>query len=85
MIMADFKRKFCKCISIARGKFISLMSNTQKRIRFINSDDPLVPMIGLVPIEKDVIPMVTLVNIQLIKGTLITFPIPMVRWYQWYD
>ena len=32
---------------------------------------PLVPMVGLVPIEKDVIPMVLLVNMHLIKGTLI--------------
>ena len=50
-------------------------------------------MVGLVPIEKDVIPMVLLVNMHLIKGTLIIFPcdlagyraIPMVHWYQWYD
>ena len=47
-------------------------------------------MVGLVPIEKDVIPMVLLVNMHLIKGTLIIFPcdlagyraIPMVHWYQ---
>ena len=31
-------------------------------------------MVGLVPIEKDVIPMVLLVNMHLIKGTLIIFP-----------
>ena len=51
------------------------------------------PMVRLVPIEKDVIPMVLLVNMHLIKGTLIIFPcdlagyraIPMVHWYQWYD
>ena len=57
------------------------------------TDGPLVPMVGLVPIEKDVIPMVLLVNMHLIKGTLIIFPcdlagyraIPMVHWYQWYD
>ena len=57
------------------------------------TDGPLVPMVGLVPIEKDVIPMVLLVNMHLIKGTLIVFPcdlagyraIPMVYWYQWYD
>ena len=56
-------------------------------------DGSLVPMVGLVPIEKDVIPMVLLVNMHLIKGTLIIFPcdlagyraIPMVYWYQWYD
>ena len=55
------------------------------------TDGPLVPMVGLVPIEKDVIPMVLLVNMHLIKGTLIIFPcdlagyraIPMVHWYQW--
>ena len=33
------------------------------------TDGPLVPMVGLVPIEKDVIPMVLLVNMHLIKGT----------------
>ena len=52
------------------------------------TDGPLVPM---VPIEKGVIPMVLLVNMHLIKGTLIIFPcdlawyraIPMVHWYQW--
>ena len=31
-------------------------------------------MVGLIPIEKDVIPMVLLVNMHLIKGTLIIFP-----------
>ena len=35
---------------------------------------PLVPMVGLVPMEKDVIPMVLLVNMHLINGTLIIFP-----------
>ena len=57
------------------------------------TDGPLVPLVGLVPIEKDVIPMGLLVNMHLIKGTLIIFPcdlagyraIPMVHWYQWYD
>ena len=33
------------------------------------TDGPLVPMVGLVPIQKDVIPMVLLVNMHLIKGT----------------
>ena len=33
------------------------------------TDGPLVPMVRLVPIENDVIPMVLLVNVQLIKGT----------------
>ena len=33
------------------------------------TDGPLVPMVGLVPIGKDVIPMVLLVNMHLIKGT----------------
>ena len=54
------------------------------------TDGPLVPM---VPIENGVIPVVLLVNMHLIKGTLIIFPcdlagyraIPMVHWYQWYD
>ena len=32
------------------------------------TDGPLVPMVRLVPIETDVIPMVLLVNMQLIKG-----------------
>ena len=44
------------------------MSNIHKRIRFVK------PLVGLVPIEKDVIPMVLLVNMHLIKGTLIIFP-----------
>ena len=33
------------------------------------SDGPLVPMVRLVPIENDVIPMVLLVNMHLIDGT----------------
>ena len=33
------------------------------------TDCPLVPMVRLVPIENDVIPMVVLVNVHLIKGT----------------
>ena len=33
------------------------------------TDGPLVPMVGLVPIEKDVIQMVLLVNMHPIKGT----------------
>ena len=33
------------------------------------TDGPLVPMVGLVPVEKDVIPMVLLMNMHLIKGT----------------
>ena len=48
-------------------------------------------MVGLVPIEKDVISMVLLVNMHLI--TLIIFPcdlagyraIQWIHWYQWYD
>ena len=32
------------------------------------TDVPLVPMVRLVPIENDVIPMVLLVNVHLIKG-----------------
>ena len=50
-------------------------------------------MVGLVPIEKHPIPMVLLVNVHLIKGTLIIIPwdlaryraIPMVHWYLGYD
>ena len=38
------------------------------------TDGPLVPMVGLVPIEKDIIPMVLLVNMHLIEGTSIIFP-----------
>ena len=38
------------------------------------TDSPLVPMVGLVPIERDVIPVVLLVNIHLIRETLIIFP-----------
>ena len=33
------------------------------------TDGPSVPMVRLVPIENDVIPMVLLVNVRLIKGT----------------
>ena len=33
------------------------------------TDGPLVPMVGLVPIEKDVIPMVLFVNMHHTKGT----------------
>ena len=33
------------------------------------TDGPSVPIVGLVPIEKDVIPMVLLVSMHLIKGT----------------
>ena len=35
--------------------------------------------------EKDVNPMVLLVNMHLIKGTYITGQFPIVHWYQWYD
>ena len=38
-----------------------------------NSDGPLVPMVRLVPIENDVIPVVLLVNMHFIKGTSIIF------------
>ena len=31
------------------------MSNIQKRIRFVNSDGPLVPMVVLEPIGKDIV------------------------------
>ena len=55
------------------GPVITLAPSTQytqtDTIRQI--DGPLVPMVRLVPIEKDVIPMVLLVNMHLIKGTLI--------------
>ena len=33
------------------------------------TDGPLVPMVQLVPVENDVIPMVRLENVHLIKGT----------------
>ena len=55
-----------------------------------NSNGPLAPMVRLVPIEIDVIPMVPLVNMHvIIKGTWIIFScdlagyraIPMVHWY----
>ena len=46
------------------------------------TDGPLVPVVGLVPVEKDVIPMVLLVNIHLIKGDFRKkFPIP-ADWFQ---
>ena len=38
------------------------------------TDGLLVPMVGLVPVEKNVIPMVLLMNMHLIKGTLFIFP-----------
>ena len=39
------------------------MSNIHKRIRFVHqTDGPLVPMAGLVPIENDVIPVALLVQ-----------------------
>ena len=43
------------------------MSNMHKRIRFVK------PMVRLVPIENDVIPMVLLVNMHPIKGPSIIF------------
>ena len=39
-----------------------LMSNIHKRTRFVNSDDPLVPMVQLILIEDDVTPMVLFVQ-----------------------
>ena len=33
------------------------------------TDGPLVPMVGLISIERDAIPVVLLVNMYLIKGT----------------
>ena len=47
----------------------SLVGGLHKRDTIRQTDGPLVPMVGLVPIEKDVIPMVLLVNMHLIKGT----------------
>ena len=44
------------------------MSNIHKQIRFIK------PVVGLVQIEKDVIPVILWVNMHLIKGTWIIFP-----------
>ena len=38
------------------------MSNIHKRMRYVNSDAPLVPMVRLILIENDVIPMVLLVQ-----------------------
>ena len=76
------------------GLEISLSPSSSTHVQYTQTDTirqtdgPLVPMVGLVPIEKDVIPMVLLVNMYLIKGTLIIFPcdlagyraIPMVHW-----
>ena len=39
-----------------------LMSNIHKPIRFVISDDPLVPMVQLILIEDDVITMILLVQ-----------------------
>ena len=45
------------------------MSNIHKQIRFVKPMVHWYPMVGLVPIERDVIPVVLLVNMHLIKGT----------------
>ena len=76
----------------ARYNSYEYSSVTPSRNAIRQTVGPLVPMVGLVPIEKDVIPVVLSVNMHLIKGTLIIFPcdlagyraIPMVHWYQWY-
>ena len=73
------------------GLEISLSPSSSTHVQYTQTDTirqtdgPLVPM---VPIENGVIPVVLLVNMHLIKGTLIIFPcdlagyraIPMVHW-----
>ena len=39
------------------------------KIKNVETDGPLVPMVGLVPIQKGVIPIVLLVNMHLTRGT----------------
>ena len=39
------------------------------------TDGPLVPMVGLVPIQKDVIPMVLLVNMHALRGLRLFSPV----------
>ena len=61
----DQKRKSGEAI---QGKLRTHVQYTQTdTIR--QTDGPLVPIVRLVPIGKDVIPMVLLVNMHLIKGT----------------
>ena len=61
----DQKRKSGEAI---QGKLHTHVQYTQTdTIR--QTDGPLVPIVRLVPIGKDVIPMVLLVNMHLIKGT----------------
>ena len=55
----------CRLIFPSTGKHVQYTQTDTIR----QTDGPLVPMVGLVPIEKDVIPMVLLVNMHLIKGT----------------
>ena len=55
--------------------FLHLFWNKNTNVQYTQADTirqtdgPLVPMVRLVPIEKDVIPVVLLVNMHLIKGT----------------
>ena len=53
------------CISLTGLRLFSMWSNWVQG----NSDGPLVLIVWLVPIEKDAIPMVLLVNMHLIKVT----------------
>ena len=60
------KRYWCDHYSFWRDtREEILMSNIQKRIRFVNSDGPSVPMLVLEPTGKDVILMVLWIRISL--------------------
>ena len=82
---------FLKLLKIQANFMLVVTTDVSTHVQYTQpdttrqTDGPLVPMVGLVPIEKDVIPMVLLVNMHLIKGTYITGQFPMVHWYQWYD
>ena len=54
-------------IILVLGIFTHVQYTQTDTIR--QTDGPLVPMVRLVPIETDVIPVVLLVNMHLIKGT----------------
>ena len=56
--------------NIIKAKLLSAFTHVQyTQTDTIRQNGPLVPMVGLIPIEKDVIPVVLLVNMHLIKGT----------------
>ena len=66
---------FLKLLKIQANFMLVVTTDVSTHVQYTQTDTtrqtdgPLVPMVGLVPIEKDVIPMVLLVNMHLIKGT----------------